>query len=265
MRQPSEIYLIQQAEKIGYEALSEVTNRYGIGIEEHDIELPPEVIPLAYHNGSHTSRVRAATKLIAAQHGLSSYDAALAQLAASAHDVYHDDSKMPSDEEKCANWLAEKMSAVSFPDTDIAIAQTAILGTTAHIGEDGTIVQLARSMAYESVRAGEIAICVADADLEALFASHGPAVAHDYFKETLGIPTAETPQSLKGIIAFTRLQIELLQNHKYLDPDLELLLGNQRQANIGHHLMLLAGLETGTISSWGEIVEIDNQLIHEQS
>lgn len=65
-----------QAERIGYEALMEVTGKYGFGDEDADVLQPPSV-QLAYHNAQHTLRVRNATRKLAAHQGLSHYDTEL--------------------------------------------------------------------------------------------------------------------------------------------------------------------------------------------
>ena len=121
--------LLSEAERIGYEALMEVTGKYGFGDEDADVLQPPSVQPLAYHNAQHTLRVRNATRKLAAHQGLSHYDTELAVMIASAHDVYHDKEAGPSDEEKSAVWLMERMRPAGFTPEDMEIAHQAILGT----------------------------------------------------------------------------------------------------------------------------------------
>lgn len=250
--------LLSEAERIGYEALMEVTGKYGFGDEEADTLQPPSVQPLAYHNARHTLRVRNATRELAARQGLSHYDTELAVMIASAHDVYHDKEAGPSDEEKSAVWLMERMRPAGFTPEDMEIAHQAILGTQPLLDATGAFRgQQFTLTEFLSERARDVALCIAAADLEALFAPHGPLVAHDLLKERLGVTSVDEPATLEGAVAFQHQQLELLSTYHPLYPELEQIFGGLRQEILDHHAGLLDDIKSGAVTTWKEIVVRD--------
>ncbi len=250
---------IEGLHTIGYDALMEVTVRYGIGDSEIDALYPPTLSSLAYHNASHTMRVREATRRLAQIHGLTPYDTELAVTIASAHDVYHNGGEgEKTDEELSAQWLVGILGRAGFSAEDKEIARLAILGTTPLKDTDENFMgQQFLLTEFPSLRSGEIALCVAAADMEAVFAAYGPIVAHDLYKERVGRSTCETVEDVFPLIEFQESQIRFISTYQPLYPELEQLFGGLRNAIVEHHTRLRDDLIAGKITSWNQIIEAD--------
>lgn len=260
---PEQKYFIDSCERIGYDALMEVTGRYGFGDPKVDTVQPPEIFPLAYHNAQHTLRIRQDTARIAHEHGLTDYDTALAVMIASAHDLYHDKIEGESDEEKSAQWLIEQMQRARFSEEDMEIARLAVLGTTPLVDTEGNLISQQFTLtSFPSQRAGEIALCVAAADLAALFSPIGPTCAHELLLERLGCPSTHLPGTLDGVEAFQRQQIAFLQNYQPLYPALEQFWGDLRAEIVSHHTDLLCALRAGEITDWQQVLAADTAFYH---
>ncbi|MFZ1258007.1 MAG: HD domain-containing protein [Candidatus Saccharimonas sp.] len=253
----------ERTDRIGYEALMEVASRYGFGEVEADTLSPPEITPLAYHNAQHTIRVRDAARTLAAHHGLNTYDSELAVMIASAHDIYHDHSSDPTDEIRSAQWLVQRMRQEGFSDEDCEIAELAIRSTAPIVTTTGRLISQEFTLTmFPSQRAGEIALVVAAADLEALFAPHGPAASHDLYKECIGIGAHNAPATFNGLVEFQQQQIELYTNYQPLYPMLEQFFGGLRKYALAHHQAILEGLKNSTITTWQHVVDMDTDYYH---
>ncbi len=177
-------------------------------------------------------------------------------MIAAAHDVVHDGGE--DDETKSADWLVEHMKTAGFTDEDFEIARLAILGTTPILGSNGLLrSQQFALTGFPSIRSGEIALCVAAADMEALFAPYGPLVAHDLLRERLGVAGYELPPSLEGVAEFQKQQLELLKTYQPLYPRLEEHLGNRRKEIYMYHKHLLDDVESGAVTSWQQMYALD--------
>jgi|GEM_PF-5449266 len=256
--------LEEVAKTIGYDALLEVTSKYGTGEWDIDLEISPTEKCLAYHNMSHTKRVRDASKQLAKLHGLPLYDQKLTSMIASAHDVIHERNDTQSAEQRSAEWLKNKMAAHGFSDEDIEIARLSILGTTPILDTNGDLIsQEFTLIPFPSQRAGEIALCVAVADMEALFSAYAPTEAHNLYKERRGIPTQINPRDLDGFIAFQQEQLHIYKTYQPLIRTLENAAGNLRLQLYNYHQLLLKDVENGAVTTWNEIISRDTRFCQE--
>lgn len=245
-------------EDLEYVALEEVTARYGSGYPD-DPNIPL-VKNLAYHNLQHSWRVRDAAAMLARINGLNEYDSRLARVIASAHDVIHESADDKSAEELSTVWLHDHLERQGINPIDKEITRLAILGTTPLLDTDGAFLgQQFILTQFPSQRAGEIALCVAAADMEAVFRPYGPAVAHDLYKEHIGLATHESPDSLDDVVDFQQKQIEFVATFRPLYPDLERIFGDLRKPIINHHESILDDIYRGNIYEWSQIVARDNE------
>jgi hypothetical protein len=255
----SQEHLIERAEQLSYEALAEVAYRYGSGFEGDMHE--PTVQDLAFHNLQHSWRAKDTSGAIARKMGLSEYDARLAELISAAHDVIHEPSDTQSAEELSANWLVTRMQAEGFPEEDQDIARFSIFGTIAELDhENGYILQKFRSLGMfaPSMRAYNIALCVAGADMETFISSYGAYNSHQVFKEEIvGVGWGEKPTSLEKFAGFQEFQIKLNQNFLPLHPVIETIFEPLRGPVIAHHKAILDDVLAGQITTWEEIEERD--------
>ncbi len=182
------------------------------------------------------------------------------KMIAAAHDVIHESSGDKSAEELSAEWLIDRMKIAGLSTDDQEIARLAIMGTTPMFDKTGAYMgQHFLLSSYPSEHAGEIALCVAAADMEAIFASHGPIFSHNLFKERIGVGHNETPTSLDGLIEFQVAQIKFVENHQPLCPELEQIFGGLRNEIVEHHTAMLNDLLVDNISTWDEVVKRDEQ------
>jgi hypothetical protein len=249
-----------KAERIGYEALSEIATKYGSG---YQIDGTPEVEDKPYHNLQHSWRVKTVAEKIARKLGMSEYDIALTGMIAASHDVIHEKVGDLTAEHASADWLVARMQAEGFGEDDQVVARLAIHGTSTHMDAEGNFVgQQFAYTEYPDERAGTIALCVASADMEAAYTNYGPAVIHDYFKELNGYGSFDTPPTLDGLIEFQEMQVSFLGNLQPLFTGAEQVLGNLKQEGIKHHAMLLERLRTGEITAWDQVVALDNEFAY---
>jgi len=259
-REPNNQEKIIAAEEIGYEALAEVAEKYGTGFEDTDGAMPPEVRSMAYHNLQHSWRVRDIATMLAEHHGLNEYDQALVKMIASAHDVVHEENALKSAEDLSVDWLINKMVDSGFSKEDQDIARLAILGTIPITDTEGNFIgQTFPLTFFPSERSGEIALCIAAADLEALFAHYGPLESHNLFKERRGLGIYDAPADLESLIEFQKQQISLMDTFQPLYPELEILLGDLRQEIAEHHRTLLAAIISGHVTAWDQVVAWDTE------
>lgn len=254
---------IEKLNSIGYDALTEVAARYGYGYEEVDRDCSPDVRHLAYHNAQHSLRVRGAARQLAQLHHLSTFDEELVVTIASAHDLFHDGI---DDEERSADWLTERLAIGGFSEEDQEIARLAVLGTTPIKDSDGEYVSQQFSLTqFPSERAREVALCVAASDMEAIFAPHGPLVAHDLFRESNDIHESLQDLDISQLISFQARQIHFVESFHPLYPELEQIFGGLRKEIVDHHKLLLGHLQSGEIRTWQEIYRSDIEFCERHS
>ena len=257
MRQPDEYQLYEDLEAW---ALRTVAQRYGDGMVAS--RRLPEVEDLAYHNLCHSRHVCAAAKRVANFLQMREQDKALAGIIAAAHDIIHESDGQKTAEERSAEWLVTKMQQSGMSQEDQGIAELAIAGTTPILSDDGAMIaQRYSQLEFPSDRARQIALCVAAADMESLFAAHGPMVAHQLFKEYQHIAYASEPDTLEGLAKFQQQQVQFVGNFTPLQPEFEELFGGLRQEIVAHQAKILADIEAGVLTTWREVVARDDEFM----
>ncbi|HSH18022.1 MAG TPA: hypothetical protein VK978_01425 [Candidatus Saccharimonadales bacterium] len=243
------------AERIGWDALMEVTARYGDGYP--DSELVPDIEPLSYHNMQHTMRVRDHTRQMAQATGLSEHGTTMAVLAASAHDIVHGGHGKSTGENERASaaWLEELMRQDGFPEADIRACTRAILGTEPLIADGLMIGQAARAADYEMEEERLIALSVACADMADLYQPYGPLLGLDLYKEGRDVQD-DKDISLLDYWQFHKSQLHLLYTYQYPHPAGEQLFGGLRERVIAHQEAVYSGLKNRQITSWQQLVEL---------
>ena len=242
------------------QALQTVARRYGDDMAAR--QGVPEVEDLAYHNAHHSRYVCRAAKRVADFLRMTGRDRALAGMIGAAHDVIHESDGQKTAEERSAEWLVAKMRQYNMDQEDQVIAELAIAGTTPIMSNDGsTMTQRFSQLTFPSERARLIALCVAAADMESLFAAHGPMVAHQLFKEYQHIAYASEPSTLEGLTQFQRRQVEFVGNFTPLQPEFEELFGGLRQEIVAHQAQILTDIEAGLITTWREVTARDDEFM----
>lgn len=245
---------LERAEIIAYDALTEVTVRFGCGIPNTGF-IAGEA-ELAYHNMQHTMDVMDATRQITHELGLSPHDQAVALMAAAAHDVVQLQPRGVM-ERGSAAWLAARMIEAGFDKADITAAELAILGTEPLISQDGLMVgQRMELQEYPSQAAALIAASVACADMAELFSAWGPLRGRQLYQELRDTDAPEEPP-FNGLKASQRIELELLQNYRFPHPIGEVLFGGLRQEVIDHQVAITQDLFLGRIATWDELLGRD--------
>lgn len=247
-------------------ALDEVAARYGTGFPDAE---PGMIDTPTYHNLQHSTRVAETAEKIAQELGLSRKSMLIAGMAGAAHDIIRERTTEKTAEQLSADWLGMAMIELGFATPDILTARKAILATTPIITPEGLMVgqQVETTHFSDDFVSTDtlIAQCVASADLEALYAPDGPIVAHKYFMELQGLRPGETPPSIEALRDFQLRQVILMQHYRYPHPIAEKLFGKHREAVTAYHQMLFELIENGTITSWSQVTEMDQQFVDEQT
>lgn len=249
----AESALLEAAEALGWEALAEVTIRYGTGVDDQAQECA-----LAYHNTGHTMDVRENSLRMARFLGFSALDQALVVLAASAHDIVQLQPRGVM-EQASADWLQQAMLSAGFGAPDRNAAQLAVLATTPRLAANGSMTgQLVSELNYSDHRSALIAACVASADMAKLYAPDGPLLGRAVYKEAHGIlPTEEPRFERDDLLKSQQFTIQLLQSYHYPHPAGEQLFGALRPLVIAHQLAVTQDIWLGQINSWQQLIDRD--------
>jgi len=234
----------------GKRALREVDRKYGRGAEsaqkgEHELK---------FHNGTHSRMVGRVAAKLCEKVGFSPLHQLLGRTVGYAHDIIQLEGA-GTNEARSATWLSENLE--HFPRTMKAMANKAIIGTTPVL-ENGILVrQRAVDLEYSSLLEEQFAKSVACADLSELYSPVGPYVAHQLHHEFN--PNATDEELFEKVAAFQRLQCELLENYRYPLKEGEELFGQHRAEVLGYAEWLAHALETGTVTTWDELLEHDRK------
>lgn len=239
-----------KAQQVVDVTLREVARRYGSSDQDGSIASYP------YHNLEHSVTVMEGAVLLASQLQLSKAAIELAALSGAAHDVIREHSEEMTPEGASAAWLRHVMHDQGYDTKDSDITTRAILGTTAQMLESGVIIQQTASFDTGS-EADIVALCVASADLRALYMPSGPRAAHDYFRELRGLSGNEAPASLEGLRNYQLGEVALTRSYRYPLDMAETLFARDRDDIVAHHERLIDLLDRGVITSWDDIVRLD--------
>ena len=230
--------------------LSEVAHRYGDGIN------PGSIASCPYHNLEHSTAVMEGAVLLASRLHLSRAALELAALSGAAHDVIREHAEDMTPEEASAAWLRRVMLNNGYTIDDTTVTTRAILATTAQMLESGIVVQQTAGLNADS-EANAVALCVASADLRALYMPTGPRAAHDYFRELRGLSGEEAPADLEGLRKYQLGEVALTSGYRYPLDVAEALFARDRDDIVAHHKRLIDLLDRGLISSWDDVVQLD--------
>ena len=178
------------ANALAANALYIVEDRFGSGYPNYH---GGEHGGLAYHNHHHSWVVQKGVERMVDALGLSATERVIGGMAAAAHDIVQHKPRGVMERES-ADWLAAAMRRSNvFPESAIKMGVSAILGTEPIFENNRIVGQIASTQEYPSRIAELIGKTVGCADLGELYASTGPLVAHDFYKEVQGIGQTQTP------------------------------------------------------------------------
>lgn len=249
---------IAKAERIGNDALGTIDRTYGGGYPHWS----PGATELAYHNGHHARAVgEGAVKLCVAL-GLDSIEQAIALTAGRAHDIVQLKGR-GIDESESADWLEVAMREQDiFPPARREMGRLAILGTEPLFRDGKIIGQKATQLAYPSKTAEQLAMSVASADMGELYIPEGPYMGHQLFRELQGMPSEDEP-AFEDLIRFQRSQVALLETYTYPLRQANRVLATHRLQVIKYGHAILRQLESGTIESWDQLLQKDQDFIRQ--
>jgi hypothetical protein len=238
------------------EAYTVIKERYGSGASDASTNVPT----LPYHNLEHTLDVVRATALLAAEIGLSDVQKEVADLAASAHDVWHE----PGEENELlsAGWLIDHMIEAGYRKRYMWMGALAILGTEPVVENGRLTGQLVERYDEFSGSLREVAQCVASADLAGLYAASGPLASHRLYQEMQGLYINEEP-SLDGLVDFQAQQVILASTYRYPHIAAEHVFAGNRPGIVHYHEQVLGQLERGELTSWQELIAQDTELMND--
>jgi hypothetical protein len=240
-----------QLHAISREASQQIGRSYGTG----HLSSGTNNNGLPYHNLGHTQRVRLGTAAMAAAFDLAAEARAVADVAASAHDVIQLKPRGVMEQES-ASWLEQRLYKCATPVKAVETGVLAVLGTEP-ILEAGMITgQVVSRLSYPSKEAAKIALSVACADLGELHARSGPLASHKIYQELQGGASQASPDWEK-LLKYQVGQAELVEDYRYPHTLGHTVLGTLKSEVVAYTSKVLTQLERGALDGWQQLIDQD--------